>query len=91
VISFSTQSAGAAILTGAKDDEQKRLLGQHVLMGRLGPPTHCFWLLHSRSNPIRLKMQKLQQMHATIDTQLEEWPNCFSASMPAAELHINHA
>jgi hypothetical protein len=73
VISFLTQSAGAAMLAGAKDDRKRSLLGQHILMGGLVLQLVAFGFFTAVAVRFHLKMRRLQKLATDIDIQAKEW------------------
>lgn len=73
VISFLTQSAGAGLLSSAKDDRKKSETGQHIVMGGLVIHLIAFGFFTAVAVRFHLKMRKLQEVPSDFDQRAREW------------------
>jgi len=73
VISFLTQSAGAGLLSSAKDDRKKSELGQHIVMGGLVIQLVAFGFFTAIAVRFHLKVLKLHKMPTGFSNKASEW------------------
>jgi hypothetical protein len=73
VLSFLTQSAGAGMLAGAKDDRKKGLLGQHILMAGLVMQLVTLGFFSAIAVRFHVKMRNLRKIHGHVKIRENEW------------------
>lgn len=73
VISFLTQSAGAGLLSSAKDDRKKSENGQHIVMGGLVIQLVAFGFFTAVAVRFHMKVRRLQKMPTNFKSRAEEW------------------
>jgi len=66
VVSFLTQSAGAAMLAGAKEDIKKSNPGEHIVMGGLVLQLVAFGFFTAVAARFHLKMERSQRLAGSI-------------------------
>jgi hypothetical protein len=72
VISFLTQSAGAGILSSAKDNRNKSETGQHIVMGGLVIQLIAFGFFTAIAVRFHLKVRRLQ-VPTNFNSRAREW------------------
>ncbi|KAE9366362.1 RTA1-domain-containing protein [Stipitochalara longipes BDJ] len=74
VVSFLTQSAGAAMLAGSKDDIKKSNTGQHIVIGGLVLQLVAFGFFTAIAVSFHLKMKRSQRLQGSVTQEtVKEW------------------
>lgn len=73
VLSFLTQSAGAAMLASARDDRDKSELGQHIVMGGLVLQLVAFGFFTAVAVRFHMKMRMLRKLSGSVYDKGQEW------------------
>lgn len=74
VVSFLTQSAGAAILAGAKEDVKKSNTGQNIVIGGLVLQLIAFGFFTAVAIRFHLKMKRAQRLLGSVTQErVREW------------------
>ena len=74
LFSFLTQSAGSAMLAGAKEDIKKSNTGEHIVMGGLVLQLVAFGFFTAVAARFHLKMKRSQRLLGSmVDDRAREW------------------